>query len=134
MIYYGLEDGTFLGYVYSENLNLLKLVCREPGESGHSSNDNEKSEMTICFNTCVDSDTGKEENCTLAPGNKHISCIDGCKLTRCNYEESQLTNCSSHALLESNGSVSECESKIKWCISYETKNAAGMDKGHIPRY
>ena len=133
VIFYGLEDGTFLGYLDSDKPGLLQLEYREPGEDGYSlslnNNETSEMEMSIHYNTCVDSETGKEQNCTLAPGDKYISCIDGCKLTRCDDEESQIINCT---LPESKRRVSECESKIKWCKSYETKEAVAMDKGYIP--
>ena len=131
VINYGLEDGLFLGYGFSdsENSDFLTLTYREPGESGYTLNDNKQIEKRTYFNTCVDSETGKGQNCTVKAGDQYISCIDDCSLTQCGDETSRSINCSMYPL----ESVSECESKIKWCKKYEIKHSVGMG-GYVPTY
>lgn len=80
--YYGLEDGTFLGYLHANPNPVPRLVYREPGNSGYALDDEQRAKYT---DTCVDAITGASKPCYLStePEDSYISCINDCELIPC---------------------------------------------------
>lgn len=117
MIYYGLEDGTFVGNYYPVRM----ATYREPGESGHDVvGDNATGttgDMQKHYVGCVDKE-GAEVPCQMSAGETFIECVDGCSPKTCTDEDSQ-------------------ESNTKWCPSYVEKKipegTQNIQRGFIPR-
>ncbi|KAL3934619.1 MAG: hypothetical protein SGBAC_009701 [Bacillariaceae sp.] len=79
--FYGLEDGTFLGYLHNDLNQVPKLVYREPGNSGFNSTD---PILAKFLDTCVDSLTGEPTQCVLtASSGTYISCVNDCEYIPC---------------------------------------------------
>eukprot|EP00980_Cylindrotheca_fusiformis_P001814 scaffold408_cov71-Cylindrotheca_fusiformis.AAC.15 len=80
--YYGLEDGTFLGYLHADTTQVPRLVYREPGNSGYLFDD---PELGKYWNTCVNPITGTPRPCELSTESNttFISCINDCELISC---------------------------------------------------
>ncbi|KAL7472380.1 hypothetical protein ACHAXS_012718 [Conticribra weissflogii] len=131
-IYYGLEDGTFVGH----QVDPRRAMYREPGQSGYDlKNDAEAiGEMQKHFNSCIDKE-GNQVSCLFRGDEKYIQCQGNCDiLQKCQDEYSQ-RNCSQ--LFDRDAKeMSECESKIKWCKAYEIKSTIerkDRKMGFIPR-
>ena len=114
MIYYGLEDGTFVGNFY----NPRTATYREPGESGYVvMNGDDAGDMQKYFDACVN-ETGSSVSCSMEVGDSYVECVDGCKLQRCEDEESKSGE------------------RIKWCKSYQVKTVPQNNTqslGYVPR-
>lgn len=131
LIYYGLEDGTFVGHQVSPR----RAMYREPGQSGYSLNDaGAMAEMGKHLNSCIDEE-GNQILCLLRGHEKFIKCQGNCNtLQKCQDADSQ-RNCS-HLFDGNTNDIFECESKIKWCKSYEIEAITVSDDrkmGFIPR-
>uniref|UniRef100_A0A6U3T687 G-protein coupled receptors family 3 profile domain-containing protein n=1 Tax=Ditylum brightwellii TaxID=49249 RepID=A0A6U3T687_9STRA len=74
-VYYGLEDGTFLGYSAPFG------TYREPGDGFRMQNVPAKYKKFL--GTCVDPYNGTQKNCILEDGFDYIECIDDCVLEPC---------------------------------------------------
>lgn len=71
--FYGLEDGTLLGYWHGELNQVPRLAYREPGNSGYQLND---VSLGKYYGVCVN-DQGQETNCTMTTETPlYTSCID----------------------------------------------------------
>jgi len=130
LIYYGLEDGTFVAHRNTPR----GALYREPGQSGYDLNDPAvMGEMRKYLDSCVDDD-GRDVPCILGPDQTYIECIDDCAVVqKCPDEDSQ-RECSQ--LFDSPDDRLSCESKIKWCTSYEIKTTTesnGDNLGYVPR-
>ena len=125
MPFYGLEDGTFLGYLHDKYNTVPRLLYREPGNSGYDILDidgyGSNNELNILYkNTCVESLNGSEEECVMdKSGGTYISCTNDCELIECN------------------GAVTGDEINTKWCPNYsiETTTTSQQSEllGYIPR-
>ena len=125
---YGLENGMYLGYGFSNANSLPVLTYREPGPKYHATSDTR--EKDLYFNECI-SDAGESQNCTMHRGDHYVSCINGCDLIKCNGTITQNLNCSAYA--PKSTEFAECESSISWCENYEIKKAEGNgEEGYIP--
>jgi len=85
-IYYGLEDGVFVGHGFASKI----ANYREPGESGYVIDEDgmPPADMAKYFKSCVD-DAGNQEDCVMSAGGPYIQCINECALARCADEGSQ---------------------------------------------
>jgi hypothetical protein len=119
--YYGLEDGTFLGYLHANPNQVPRLVYREPGNSGFLTN---HTELGKYVDTCVDERTGATKKCLLSneEDGSYISCVNDCEQIPCRA-----------AAAFENGEVESF-----WCSHYEIlqfadPNEAAAELGYIPR-
>eukprot|EP00569_Conticribra_weissflogii_P001723 CAMPEP_0171354350 /NCGR_PEP_ID=MMETSP0878-20121228/44663_1 /TAXON_ID=67004 /ORGANISM="Thalassiosira weissflogii, Strain CCMP1336" /LENGTH=786 /DNA_ID=CAMNT_0011860323 /DNA_START=248 /DNA_END=2608 /DNA_ORIENTATION=- len=132
LIYYGLEDGTFVGH----QLQPRQGMYREPGESGYELNNNTATmgRMQKHLNSCVD-EAGGDIPCIMRSGESYVECIDDCNVVlKCPDELSQ-RNCS-QIRNNSADEMFDCESSIKWCTSYKIKTFTHNhvnNLGFIPR-
>ena len=133
-IYYGLEDGVFVGHGFASRI----ANYREPGESGYAIDDESgqptDTEMVKHFQSCVD-DEGNQEDCVMSPGGPYIECINGCSLARCPDGASQ-RDCIGET--STDAERAECEANIKWCRQYVRKAAPEASPptvtlGYVPR-
>lgn len=115
MIYYGLDDGTFVGNYYPDRM----ATYREPGENGYEVGDKATEifgDMHKHYVSCVDKE-GAEAHCLMSAGQKYIECVDGCSLKKCTYDVSQ-------------------EVSAKWCATYVEKQipegTQNIQLGYIP--
>ncbi|KAL7473608.1 hypothetical protein ACHAXS_014068 [Conticribra weissflogii] len=140
IIYYALEDGTFVGYQYEPRA----AYYREPGEGGYqvfgvAGGDEDEEIKTVIpemqkhLDSCVDQN-GVKTPCLLKGGENYIECTNGCsKLEKCPDESSQ-RDCS---IIKNAQDQLVCNSNIKWCSSYHTQtiseNESSADRrGYIP--
>ncbi len=139
LIYYGLEDGTFVGHQMDSRMS----VYREPGEGGYevvveNGDGGDGSEVLASavslemqkhLESCVD-DHGKMIPCLMQPGQSYIECIDGCKsIQKCPDEISQ-RDCKQ--LFDDNEEEkSLCETEVKWCISYKEHTISEGNVGAV---
>ena len=125
-VFYGQEDGLFMGYVKGAGTYL------EPAESGYDVEDIPE-ESKKYYGACIDRTTGKRENCTMQEGDEYIGCIDGCGLEPCPGENSDLQEACT--LLTNSDEKDECEEKVVWCSKYMQNTVpASKTLGYIPRY
>ncbi|CAJ1969738.1 unnamed protein product [Cylindrotheca closterium] len=79
--FYGLEDGTFLGYLHNDLNQVPKLVYREPGNSGFNNSD---PVLGKYMNTCVNPLTGDSKKCLLTDASgTYVSCVNDCEYIPC---------------------------------------------------
>jgi len=139
LVYYGLEDGTFVGHQMDSRMS----VYREPGEGGYEvvvenggggAGSEELAsavspEMQKHLESCVDNH-GKMIPCLMHPGQSYIECIDGCKaIQKCPDENSQ-RDC--RQLFDDNEDErNSCEEEVKWCISYREQIILPENDGAI---
>ena len=127
--FYGLEDGTFLGYFHSDNVNratIPKLVYREPGQDGYNEFDSDYDQL-IYLQTCVDENTGQSKDCTMQPGQEYVSCNNG------NCEA--LIECGTIASPSSSDdeSYGNDDDAILWCKNYSIEKVQDNQQlGYIP--
>ena len=133
-IYYGLEDGVFVGHGFASRI----ANYREPGESGYlideESGEPIDPDMVKHFQSCVD-DAGNQEDCVMSPGGPYIECINDCSLARCPDSASQ-RDCIGET--STDAEREECEANIKWCRQYVRKEAPEASPptgtlGYVPR-
>eukprot|EP00588_Corethron_pennatum_P015848 CAMPEP_0194279574 /NCGR_PEP_ID=MMETSP0169-20130528/14007_1 /TAXON_ID=218684 /ORGANISM="Corethron pennatum, Strain L29A3" /LENGTH=803 /DNA_ID=CAMNT_0039024019 /DNA_START=67 /DNA_END=2478 /DNA_ORIENTATION=- len=124
-VFYGQEDGLFMGYVKGSGTYL------EPAASGYDV-ENIPEESKKYYGACIDRTTGKRENCNMEEGDEYIECIDGCGLEPCPGENSDLQK---ECTLLTGDEKEKCEEKVVWCSKY-TRKTVPVDKnlGYIPRY
>lgn len=123
VLFYGLEDGTFL--YYEPDFTILKF--REAGENYDLRNIPIDAKKHLL--SCVDSHSGETQNCSAEMGTEYIKCVSDCKLVECNDEGSAL-NCD----LEPIGDRDECQNNIKWCSKYNISTVLEEDNmGYVPR-
>lgn len=118
MLYYGTEDGVFVGY--NEG---AWGTYREPVDSGYSVGD---PDMQQYFQACVNRETGKPENCTTSAGSEYVNCIRGCELQLCNDTATQACD---------DGTIA-CARSQKWCPSYSIETVTeeiAPRLGYVPR-
>eukprot|EP00980_Cylindrotheca_fusiformis_P001804 scaffold408_cov71-Cylindrotheca_fusiformis.AAC.5 len=79
--FYGLEDGTLLGYWHGDLNQVPILAYREPGNSGYDPSD---PVLGKYFGICKDRVTGQDTNCSMTIEEPlYVSCVDGCSLIPC---------------------------------------------------
>ncbi|KAL7464469.1 hypothetical protein ACHAXS_004803 [Conticribra weissflogii] len=132
LIYYGLEDGTFVGHQMLPKQGMY----REPGESGYNVKNGTATTggMQKHLDSCVDK-SGKDIPCIMKSGETYIECIDDCNVVRKCPDEHSQRNCSQITNKSSN-EMFDCESNIKWCTSYKIKTLHDNhdnNLGFIPR-
>lgn len=101
--FYGLEDGTFVGFFHkSSAFSLLpEANYREPGNSGYVPGSDEIAQKF--FNVCTDSINGTTVNCLLKDSMPlYIECNNDCALVPCPNENTNKT-----------------ENSTKWCRDYK---------------
>ncbi|CAB9530318.1 Metal dependent phosphohydrolase [Seminavis robusta] len=136
MIYYGAEDGVFMGY------NIAGWgTYREPGSSGYSfpsdvvtpENTTASTTAMLYRNTCVDRISGTPAVCAQQPNTPYIQC-DNCKaLELCPIvanDDPAATGTASGRTRE-NGE----EQEEMWCYQYDIVNTStsSLITGYIPR-
>jgi hypothetical protein len=131
-VYYGLEDGVFVGHGFGNRI----ANYREPGESGYVIDEETGSplnnDMAKHYTSCVD-DAGGQEDCKMAAGGPYVECINDCALARCPDEDSQ-RDCIGET--SSDAERAECEATVKWCRQYVRKAAPDTSPptlGYVPR-
>jgi hypothetical protein len=109
---YGLEDGTFMGYVHGALNQQPLLAYREPGNSGYAPEDETLGKY---FGVCQDETTGLDKNCTMTTETPlYVSCINDCALVPC--------------------AGLDVTSGQKWCRNYEIQEYVEQDLllGYVP--
>ncbi|KAL3930408.1 MAG: hypothetical protein SGBAC_011774, partial [Bacillariaceae sp.] len=100
--FYGLEDGTLMGYWHGPTNQVPILAYREPGNSGYevSANiTNVTDSLMKYYNVCLDSTNGQNSTCAMAPDRPlYTSCIDDCALVPCEADGAVL--CPNYEILE----------------------------------
>lgn len=127
VLYYGLEDGTFLLH----SGDFTEASYREPGASGYSTSTNSSTARDNFYHTCVNRTTGEPQNCTMEEGADYIQCREGdcSKLWPCWWDETLVVCGNSTACLEL-----ALETAELWCPSYSIEQAtAESEQGFIPR-
>lgn len=130
MLYFGLEDGTFLGYGNGWG------TYREPVNSGYQYND---TSQQLYYNACVNRETGVDENCTMNSGDKYIQCVRDCGLMKCADDETQACSAALGAGFDVEASGSDyahCSrtNAVKWCRQYAIEEVQeGETLGFVPR-
>lgn len=71
-VYFGLEDGTCLGYYVNV------VFYREPGFAGYLPEENPEH-----YASCVDATTGEQKNCQMQKGASYVRCVNNCALELC---------------------------------------------------
>lgn len=128
MLYYGLEDGTFIGFGKGWG------TYREPG-GGYPAND---PSMQHYYEACVDRATGADQNCTADVGSDYIQCIRNCGIMKCADEETQVCTdvLASGFDADMAGEFAHCAHphSVKWCRQYSAEKVAeGEAIGFVPR-
>ena len=119
MIYYGLEDGTFMGAYYSARA----ATFREPGESGYQLITDDNGELTPLqqdmqkyFTGCIN-ESGEQVSCIIPVGASYIQCVDDCELQVCQENESHGD-----------------DNTTKWCKKYTIQEVnETQNLGYVPR-
>lgn len=129
LLYYGLEDGTFLGYGNGWG------TYREPRNSGYDVND---LSMQHYYHACVNRTDGANQNCDMEIGSSYVKCIRNCGLMKCADEETQACNSAlvSGFNYDSTGELAHCNSPhaVKWCRQYAIEEVVEGDTlGFVPR-
>lgn len=120
MIYYGTEDGIFVGYHQG-----TWGTYREPVNSGYFTDDQE---MEKYYHACVDRETGDPRNCTISAGSMHVKCVNDCEVALCPDDITQ--DC------ETSSDPSSCRKEQKWCPQYEINPVTEFEStylGYVPR-
>jgi uncharacterized membrane protein len=110
--FYGLEDGTLMGYWHGTLNQQPLLVYREPGNSGYAPEDETLGKY---FGVCQNQTTGLDKNCSMTTNTPlYVSCINDCALVPC--------------------AGLDVTSEQKWCRNYEIKEYVEQDLllGYVP--
>ena len=84
--FYGLEDGTLLGFWRSGVYDFVpSLVSREPGNSAYDPLD---PNFEKYWNVCVDGVSGDPETCLMGANQLYVSCVNDCELIPCEEDAS----------------------------------------------
>mmetsp|Transcript_5070 Transcript_5070/g.12091 ORF Transcript_5070/g.12091 Transcript_5070/m.12091 type:complete len:1346 (+) Transcript_5070:226-4263(+) len=100
--FYGLEDGTLLGYWYGQLNQVPELVYREPGNSGYEvtvNNTNSTDGVYKYYNVCLNRTNGQDTTCAMTADRPlYTSCKNDCALVPCEGDGTVL--CPDYEILE----------------------------------
>jgi len=100
--FYGLEDGTLMGYWHGSANQIPILAYREPGNSGYSVTINSTDENYLLkyYNVCLNLTNGENTTCTMDEGRPlYTSCRNDCALIPCEGNSAAL--CQDYDILNS---------------------------------
>ncbi|CAJ1969720.1 unnamed protein product [Cylindrotheca closterium] len=102
--FYGLEDGTLVGYWHGSQNQVPILTYREPGNSGYEVTDNITTAATAdgllkYYNVCLNATNGQNSTCAITPDRPlYTSCNNECALVPCEGDGAVL--CPDYDILE----------------------------------
>jgi len=100
--FYGLEDGTLMGYWHGSANQIPILAYREPGNSGYSVTINSTDENYLLkyYNVCLNLTNGENTTCTMGEDRPlYTSCRNDCALIPCEGNSAAL--CQDYDILNS---------------------------------
>jgi len=140
-LYYGQEDGLFLGiikgsgtYLEGRGSNGYMLEDSFDGISNRMVSEEDAYFKRLYYEKCLDRENGAPQNCTLAPSEDYVACVNNCKSRPCPSSVPSTTTSASSTENITSIAITEVSTPI-YCPSYEILQVPEAHPlGYIPRY